>query len=346
MASSSLKKILTAAAVFGAVWLGVKYVLPVALPFLLGAGLAFAAEPLVGRLAKRFPRGLAAGVGVSATMVAMGALAAIVGALAVRELGNAARALPDIQNTADQGIEVVQNWLVELSHYAPEGIRPALQRTVLDFFDDGTMLLQQVTQRLPGAVGTTLGWLGDGVLALGTGILAAFLISSRLPKLKAAVKARMPACWHEKYLPALRKVRHALGGWLKAQSKLCLVTWGIVTLGFLLLGIPHGVAWAAVVALVDAVPILGTGTILVPWALVYLLQGESLRAIGILLTYGAAMMTRTVLEPRLVGRQLGLDPLTTLGALYLGYRLWGFLGLLLTPILASAIKSLVTAEDK
>ena len=56
------------------------------------------------------------------------------------------------------------------------------------------------------------------------------------------------------------------------------------------------------------------------------------------------MITRTALEPRLVGRQLGLDPLATLVALYLGYRFWGILGMLVTPILASAAKSLVTAE--
>ena len=94
-------------------------------------------------------------------------------------------------------------------------------------------------------------------------------------------------------------------------------------------------------AVVDAIPILGTGTVLVPWALVSLLQKESLKAIGLLCTYGAAAITRTVLEPKLVGRHLGLDPLTTLIALYAGYRFWGVLGLLLTPILASAAKSLL-----
>ena len=74
------------------------------------------------------------------------------------------------------------------------------------------------------------------------------------------------------------------------------------------------------------------------------LRQESLRAIGLLCIYAAAALTRTVLEPKLVGRQLGLDPLATLVALYVGFRFWGVPGLLLTPILASAGKSLLTAQ--
>ena len=133
---------------------------------------------------------------------------------------------------------------------------------------------------------------------------------------------------------------------MKAQLKLCAVTWAIVAIGFLALGIPNGTLWALLVAVVDAVPILGTGTILVPWAAVSLIKKESLQAIGLLCTYGVAAMTRTVLEPRLVGKQLGLDPLTTLAALYVGFRFWGFGGLLLTPILASAAKSIFVKDPQ
>lgn len=344
MFADSAKKILTALAVFAGLWLGVKYLLPLALPFLLGAALAVAAEPLVRRLSSRLPRSVASGVGVGTTLIGVGALGALAGAFLFREAGNLAAAVPNLTVTARQGIDLLQNFLVELAESAPEGIQPVLQRSVSEFFKDGTVLLQQVTQRLPGAVGATIGWLGDSLLGIGTGILAAFLISARLPRLRALLKKSPVAEQYEKYLPALRRVRVSLGGWLKAQLKLSAVTWVIVTVGFLLLQIPYGVAWAALVALVDAVPILGTGTVLVPWAVICILKKESLRAIGLLCTYGAAMMTRTVLEPRLVGHHLGLDPLVTLGALYVGYRLWGIPGLLFTPIIASAAKSLTETK--
>lgn len=334
------KKALYVAATALGVWLGVRYLLAVALPFLLGTALALAAEPLVKAVSNRLPRGAAAGVGVTATLVGVAAIVSILGAVAVRQLGRLAGAAPTLVHTAKQGMVLVQDFFVNLSEQAPEGLRPALQRTVLNFFDDGTLLLQQLSQHVPGMIGTALTRVGDGALGLGTGIISAFLISARLPRLKQAVTQKIPASWKDKYLPGLRRVRKGLGGWFKAQFKLAAVTWGIVTVGFVALKIPYAPMWALVVALVDAVPILGTGTILLPWALVCLLQGQGLNCIGLLCTYGAAAITRTVLEPRLVGRQLGLDPLATLVALYFGYRFWGILGMLLMPIAASAALAL------
>ena len=340
------KKPALALGAFAALWLSCRYLLPVVLPFVLGGGIALAAEPLVAVGVKRLkmPRPLAAGVGVGATLLGILALGTLVGAVAVRELGNLAGNLPALGETARQGMVLVQDWLVELSFQAPEELQPMLQRSAVEFFDDGTVLLRQVTQRIPAAVGSALGTLGSGAIGVGTGLLAAFLISARLPRLKEAVKARLPESWHQKYLPGLLRMRKALGGWFKAQFKLAAVTYGVVTVGFVLLGVPYGPAWAALVALVDAVPVLGTGTVLIPWAVVWLLQGEQLRGLGLLAVYAVAAVLRAVLEPRLVGKHLGLDPLATLAALYIGYRLWGFLGLLLTPILASAAKSLVTAQ--
>ena len=348
MSGFSLKKPLILIGGFAALWLGVRFVLPILLPFLLGAGLALAAEPLVqlGTKRLRFPRWLGAGVGVSATLLGIVGIVSLIGAVAVREIGTLARNLPDLENTARQGMLMAQDFFVGISEQAPEGVRPMLQKTVLNFFDDGSMLLEQVTDRVPSMVGTAIGKVGNGALGIGTGVLAAFLISARLPELKRKVWQWLPESFQTTYLPALKRVRKALGGWLKAQLTLSAVTYGIVSIGFFFLKIPYGWAWAFLVALVDAVPILGTGTVLVPWALVCLFQGQSLQAVGLLLIYGAALTTRTVLEPRLVGRQLGLDPLVTLLALYIGYRFWGILGMLVAPIFTSAVKSLSLGERK
>lgn len=346
MSKSSLKKPLILIAAFVVLYLAVRFVLPVMLPFLLGAALAFAAEPLVqwGVKRLRFPRWLGAGVGVSAAILGLLGIVSLVGAVAVREIGSLAKNLPDLEDTARQGMLLAQDFFVSVSEQAPDGVRPMLQRTVLDFFDDGSVLLDQVIGRIPAMVSTAIGRMGDGALGVGTGVLAAFLISARLPELKKTVHRHLPESWRQKYLPALKRVRKALGGWLKAQIILSAVTYAIVAVGFLLLKIPYGWAWAALVALVDAVPILGTGTVLVPWALVWLFQGRTWQAVGLLCIYAVALTTRTILEPRLVGRQLGLDPLATLLTLYVGYQFWGILGMLFAPIFASAVKSLALAE--
>lgn len=341
MAHSSVRKALVLLGVFLVCWLAFRYLLPIFLPFLLGALIALAAEPAVKLAIRhlRLPRSAAAGLGVTATLVLLTATLSLIGALAVKELGSLAKTFPDIQDTAQQGMALLEEWLTGLAQRSPEGIRPLLTRTAQDLFSNEPHLMEQVTSRLPGIFTSVLGKLPDGALGLGTGVLAGFMISARLPVLKTALKRQLPASWHEKYLPALQHVRKSLGGWLKAQLKLSGITYLIVCAGFLLLRLPYGPLWAVLVALVDAVPLLGTGTVLLPWALVALLQSDHLQAIGLLCIYGAAMLTRTVLEPRLVGKQLGLDPLVTLVFLYLGYQFWGILGMILAPMLATAAKS-------
>ena len=141
------------------------------------------------------------------------------------------------------------------------------------------------------------------------------------------------------------RLKKALGGWLKAQVKLSGVIFLIVTVGFFLLRIHRAMFWAVIVALVDAVPMLGTGTVLIPWCLVCFAQGENVRAMGLLGLYVTAMLTRSALEPKLVGRQLGMNPLLTLLALYAGYRLWGVGGMILAPVLAVVTCQLIRAGE-
>ncbi len=342
--SGSLRKAVMILGVLAAAWLGIKYLLPLVLPFLMGALLALAAEPAVGFGERRLhlSRGLSAGLGVTLTLLLLAGALSLVGALAVRELSSLAGALPDMQHTVEQGMTVLQDWLVGLASRMPDGARTLVTGTVLELFSGGSLLLSQVTSRIPGMVSAVLGWLPDGALGLGTGVLSAFMISARLPRLRAGIASRLPKSWYDKYLPALRRVRSTLGNWFKAQGKLAAVTYGIVAVGLVLLRVRYGPVWAVLIAVVDAVPVLGTGTVLVPWAIVSLLQGQTLRGVGLLGTYAAAMLTRTVLEPKFVGKQLGLDPLATLLSLYVGYRLWGILGMILAPMLTAAAKSLTT----
>jgi sporulation integral membrane protein YtvI len=292
---------------------------------------------------------VAAGLGVCLTLVLFIGALSFLGALAVKELGNLSGAVPGVVEAAQKGMGLLEDWLVGLAGRMPEGIGTYFTGQVLAFFDGGTVLLDQLTQRLPGMVTGILGWLPDGLLGLGTGVVAGFMISARLPRLRHALQRRIPDSWRQKYFPAVRRVRSALAGWFRAQLKLMAVTYGIVCVGFLLLQIPYGFLWALLVAAVDAVPLLGTGTVLIPWAVVEALQGRYWLAVGLAGIYAAASIARTVLEPRLVGRQLGVDPLVMLLALYAGYHIWGFLGILLAPMLATVAKTVTEqpqAEDR
>lgn len=343
MQSGILRKILWIAGGILVFWLAMRYLLPIILPFLLGGTIALAAEPAVhfATTRLRLKRPLAAGLGVSVTLVLLLCLVSLVGALAVKELGSLAGKLPDVEATVDSGMNLLRDWAVRLSDRLPEGARVMAADTARELFDGNTVLRGSLTSRLPGLLRSVLGWLPGGALGVGTGILAGFMTSARLPVLRQWISERLPDSWRQRYLPALRRVRRNIFLWIKAQLKLSAVTGVIVMTGFLLMGVSFAPFWAILVALVDAVPVLGTGTVLLPWALIELLQGDRIRALGLLLTYGAALLARTVLEPRLVGKHLGLDPLLTLLCLYTGYRLWGIGGMILAPMLAAAVKGVV-----
>lgn len=312
--------------------------LPVALPFLLGLLVALAAEPLVKLCCRRLPRPAASALGVTVTILALLSLLVLLTAVLLRQLTGLADRMPDVVSTLRGSLNSLQKGLKNLSHRAPKELRPMLERTADNLLEGGGVVLDNVVQRLPAAATAVLGYLTDSFLAVGTACLAAFMFSSRLPRLRQKLRALSADSPIGKLLPRLRAIRGALWGWLKAQGALCAICFGILLMGFWLLGIPNALLWAAIIALVDAVPLLGTGTVLIPWALVQLLQGDHVLAIGLLAIYATTFLSRSALEPRLLGKQLGLDPLLTLVSLYAGYRFWGFGGMLLSPIICVVVK--------
>ena len=321
------------------VYLAGKFLLPFLFPFLLGWALAAASEPAVrlGTDRLKLGRGLSAGLGVTATLVLLLGAVFFLGAIAVRELGIFARQLPAV---AQQSAGLLEEALVSLSDRAPEPVGPVLTDSIHRLFQDSQLLADRAVQQMPGLVSSVLGKVPGSAMSLGTGILSAYFISGRLPRIKKWAKAHAPKAWTERLLPTLRHLKGSLGKWLVAQGKLMAITYCLVAFGLWLLGIPYSFGWAILVAAVDAIPLLGTGTVLLPWALTRLLQGQPLIAAGLAVLYLAAMVTRTALEPKFYGKHLGLDPLVMLIFLYFGYRLWGFLGIVISPLLAATTKTL------
>lgn len=338
METTTLKKagiVLALIALAAALW---RWVLPVALPFALGALIAMSAEPLVRFLSKRLPRSVSAGIGVTASLLGVLSILVLITALLFRQLGQLTDRVPQLVSTANRGLTDLRASLEQMLTKAPQALQPVLSRTVDNVFSSSGTLVEGALGRLPAAAGAVLSYLTSSALAVGTGCLAAYMISARLPKLRQRLSSPPPESLLGKALPRLQRLRSALWGWLKAQLKLSGLSFLILLVGFLLLGIPNSPLWAFFTALVDAVPLLGTGTVLIPWSVVCLIQGKSLQALGLLIIYGVTFLTRSALEPRLVGRQLGLDPLLTLASLYAGFHFWGVGGMLAAPVLCVIVK--------
>lgn len=329
-------------------WLGGKILLPLCLPFLLGAALALAAEPLVSVLYRRMhlPRALSSGIGVSAAFVGITLLVLLILAFLVREVGVLAGILPDLAETARSGISLLHSWLMGIAGKTPASVRPLLQQNVADLFSGSTALLDRAFSYVLGLAGVILSHVPDSALGLGTAVISAFMISVRMTRIRTWITAHLPREKLRPLLETLKRIRQVIVSWIGAQVRLAGVTLGILMAGLFLLRIPYAALWAAGISLVDAFPVLGTGTVLLPWALILWLQGDNARAIGILGLYVIISLTRSVLEPKLVGRQLGLDPLITLFALYAGFKLWGLAGMILSPLLAVMLKQLLPENRK
>ena len=332
----------------GALWLGSRYLLPIALPFLMAALLALLAEPLVRTLRDRlhFPDWAASGTGVSMVLLVAALLLAGLLTFLLQQLGKLANVLPDLEETALQGMDALEVFLLDMANKTPKGIRTVLTHSVEELFSDGTDLVDRASSGVLRLASGVMTQLPDSALGIGTWLIASYLISSRLTRIRQWLKRSMPPQWETNWKPALLRIRHSMGGWLLAQLKLAGVTFLLLCAGFLLLGISYGPLWAALISLLDALPVLGTGIFLVPWSVVSFLQGQPLLAAGLLGLYGGASALRSILEPKFIGKQLGLDPLLTLAAMYTGYRLWGLLGMILAPLLSTTVAQLFTPPPK
>lgn len=348
MTEMGARRIIIAAGIFIGVLLGVRFLLPVILPFLLGLGLALLAEPMVSKLhtGLKLPRALCSGIGVTVVFLLALMLLTLLVTVAYHILGSLALGLPQIMDQIGTGTLQLKDWLLSISQRTPDGIRELLVHFILQIFSGGTSLLQRVSERVIQVASGMLTGLPEAALLIGTGILSSYMISAKLPQIRKWLSRRVGTFWNRKGLPDLRSIGAAVGGWLHAQARLMLLTFLIVASGLFLLRIPFAPLWASLIALVDAAPILGTGTVMIPWSLICFLEGDTPTALGLLATYAAASIMRTVLEPRMVGKQLGLDPLLTLAALYVGFRVWGIAGMILSPLLAAVTMEVISPQKQ
>lgn len=330
---------------FVLVWLAIRFFLPLFSPFVLGTLLALSAEPMVRFLTKKLhvPRSLSAGIGICMAFALLAMVLLCLCAFLLRELGSLGNVLPDLGQTAKNGFSLIRNWLLQLSSHTPESLQPILRQNVNRFFSDSAALLDKGIGYLLGLAGSLLSHVPDSALSLGTSVISAFLISAKLPGIRRYLLRRIPREFLHSLLNTAKRIRRIFGSWFTAQCKLVGVSFLILFLGLVILRIPYALLWAAAICLVDALPVLGTGTVLLPWSLVCLLQGDAARAIGLAAIYVVVTLTRSMLEPKFLSRHLGLDPLVTLMALYVGFRLWGLGGMILAPIL-TVIAIQITTE--
>jgi sporulation integral membrane protein YtvI len=324
-------------------WLAFTCFLPISLPFLLGIGLALLADPAVDLLSQRFhwKRTAATAVGVSTVLILSVSALTLLVTVFMRQLGQLHDLWPKLENAFLQAVQALRQWLLALAPRMPAGLHRLIDELAQDLLSDGGSFLSGLMSKLPQMATGLLGDLSQWLFGLVTGIISSYMFSIRLPLLRQWLQQRLPQRWVQEYLPAVKSLKKALGGWFLAELKLAAVAFVLLLVGFMLLRMEHSLLLAGLITLVDAFPVLGVGTILVPWSLLRLIQGDPATGFGLLGLYAVIWLIRSVLEPKLIGKELGLDPLVTLLCIYGGLRLWGIGGMLLAPIIAMAASQVI-----
>lgn len=312
------------------------------LPFALALFLAGCLQRPMARLEQyRIPRWL------SSLVILLGLLTPLV-LLAGYGLVSLVRALRDVAQSVIpmlQSQNFVDNWLYRVLTALP----PSLQEVCLNALNT----LSQQKEQLLGQLLTRLGSWSSGLLTalpshLGeTGLfLLSFLFCAiSYPEVSRLLRSILPADWQRWAAKVQRTAAHQLGHWCRAEGKLVGLIFLELALGLALLGIRRWLFFAALIALVDLLPLVGSGLMLLPWAAVRFLLGEQLQALGLVLIWLCVWTTRTVMEPKLVGRQLQLPSAISFFAAILGAKLWGLKGLILFPVLAAVAVSFLASQS-
>ena len=318
-------------------WVFVAFLLPLVSPFLLAFLLAVATEPAAKFLMERtrLPRWAAGTICTLAVYLLLLGSLFLLGRFLFRELGSLAPQLPGLLEQAAPRLSHLRGRLLAFTARLPDGLGTGLTGWVENFFENGAGLLQNLPQKILGWLTALAGKLPGFALFSVTTVVASFMLSAQLPRLRVWLSRVLPGAWRRKVTAGWKNLKGTAVGWLKAQGKLLAISFALLTLGFFLLRPPRPLLTAALVTVVDALPVFGSGTVLVPWAMGCFLGGQTLRGIGLLLLYGIVAVTRVTLEPRLVGRQMGLPPIWTLAAIYVGGKLCGLGGMILFPVAAS-----------
>lgn len=188
-----------------------------------------------------------------------------------------------------------------------------------------------------------ISWLPNAATVIIFSLLATFFISKDWYKFKSTVSVLLPQKAKSSGRTITEELRKALIGFVRAQATLISITAAIVLIGLLILRVDYAITIALLIGLVDILPYLGTGLVFVPWIVYLAFSGGIPLAIGLGVLYLIVMIQRQIMEPKVLSSNIGLDPLATLISLFIGYKLIGFLGLIVGPVTLVVLKTLKSA---
>ncbi len=316
--------------ILAVLWLAPKIIL-FFMPFIIGWLLAAIANPLVRFFDEKLKITRKAGsviviVAVIAAIIAVGYL---VIAKLVEELSGFAADLPELIGALQADLNRISGNLTVFLHKLPFGE----QLKVSDFGGQVGEYFGGLLERLESptfeAVGSLASKVPAGIISVIMCLLSAYFFVADRENVSRFIKKHIPLPLLEKWSLVYGTLGHAVGGYFKAQFRIEIWIYLLMVMGFSLLKIKYALLIALGIAILDFLPVFGTGAVLIPWAVIKVLSADYKMAIWLLIIWCGGQLVRQIIQPKIVGDSIGLAPLPTLFLLFIGYKLGGVLGMII-----------------
>lgn len=300
------------------------------MPFVIGWFISFIAYPLVCWLEKRLK--IVKKLGSMLIIVAV--LAVIVGGIyfggsrLVYEIGELMKDFPDMYTQLEDGLGQIGTNLQGVFKILPEGIQTGWNAVVQNLDQSMGSLISRMGDPAVTAAGNFVKTIPSIMIAVIVAVVSAYFFIAQREQVIEWANRVAPEPIQRRMTMVIDNLKFAVGGYFKAQFKIMFVVFIILLVGFEVLNINYAVLLGILIAFLDFLPFFGTGTALIPWAVYKLLIGNYRMTIALLILYAVTQVIRQLIQPKLIGDDVGLNPLATLVFLYMGYKLGSLLGMI------------------
>jgi len=313
------------------------------LPFIIAVVVAILMDPVVDWLAARrgIKRGLAVAITLSIMLVLVVVILISVTSRLFIELTHLYERMPHYtQNLLKYGMDYVQQIRNFFSNNPlPAEAQEALRNNFQVILNETANLVSLLSEWLFSFLTGLPGFITIIIVAG----LATFFVSRDKALIADFVYSLIPRRMVRPTSTVIGEISKALVGFFRAQTILISITTILAIIGLNILGVNYALTIGIIVGLLDLLPILGPGTVFIPWAVFVLLMGELRFGLSLLILYGVLIGIRQLIEPKILSAHIGLHPLATLVSLYLGLKLLGVWGIIIGPFIVIVVKAVIKA---
>ena len=337
--------LLVAAVVLFLILFAVPKLLVFFMPFVVGWIIATIANPLVRFFEKRLKIVRKHGTAIVIVLVLAVIVLISYGVIGkiVTEAMEFVKDFPTYVESIKTDYTEISDNMNELIDKLPKGISKQVDSFTDGLGDIGAKLVKGISAPTFGALGQAASHVPSILIGIIFGFLASYFFIADRELIYGWIGKHIPEATKEKGIRAFGEVKSVVGGYFKAQFKIMFVVYIIVTIGLFILHVPFALLAGLGIAFLDMLPFFGTGTVLCPWALLKFLAGDHKMAIGLLIIYAVSQLVRQLIQPKLLGDSIGLNPFATLFFMYIGYQWGSVLGMIVAVPIAMIIINLSKA---